>query len=233
MVNKKDRLALALDNIADKKDLETLIAQTADCIGIYKIGFEQFIRYGDSLFSAIHRVDGKIFLDMKLHDIPNTVAKAVISAAELGVEYLTIHAGGGRAMMEAAAEAAARTSNPPRLLGVTVLTSIDEAALNRELRVPGSLTQHVQHLAKLAQDCRLSGIVCSAADLPAVKPHLADDFEVVTPGIRPAGISAQDQKRVATPQNALEAGSTMLVIGRAITQAANPAAAAEEIFTCI
>ncbi|MGM0444371.1 MAG: orotidine-5'-phosphate decarboxylase [Fibrobacterota bacterium] len=225
----KNRIALAVDNITEKSEIEALVAATQEYVGVYKIGFEQFIRFGPSILSVIKDAGAQIFLDMKLHDIPNTVAKAVHSAAQLGVDYLTVHAAGGRAMLTAAARAAAQEPTAPKLLAVTVLTSIDEKALRAELNVSATVEEQVIHLATLAQDCGIDGIVCSAADLSAVKPHLKKGFEVVTPGIRPAGVSADDQKRVATPAGAITAGATLLVIGRAITQANNPGEAARGI----
>ncbi|ERP31516.1 orotidine-5'-phosphate decarboxylase [Chitinivibrio alkaliphilus] len=232
-MEKKQKIALALDNISTPEAVDSLIAQTHPYVGIYKIGFEQFIRFGPAILRPVKEAGAQIFLDMKLHDIPNTVAKAVISASQLGVDYLTLHTSGGVAMMHAAVEAAQSQPTAPRLLGVTVLTSIDEETLSSELNIRLSLSEQVVHLARLGQKAGLAGMVCSAADLGAVRPHLQEGFEVVTPGIRPAGVAAGDQKRVATPAGAIAAGATMLVIGRAITQANDPRAAAKAIYTSI
>lgn len=229
----KNNLALALDNINEISDIESLVDKTIESIGVFKIGFEQFIRFGPSIVTAVQDRGVKIFLDMKLHDIPNTVAKAVKSAAEHNVDYLTIHTMGGTAMMKAASEAAAQCKNPPKILGVTILTSIDQEALNNDMKVNGILTDQVKHLAKLASECGLDGIVCSAADLSEVKPILPDNFEVITPGIRPAGTDAGDQKRVATPKEAIEKGATLLVLGRAVTAAESPKEAASSILESI
>jgi orotidine-5'-phosphate decarboxylase len=229
----KNNIALALDNNDDLKTLAELINQTSQSVGIYKVGFEQFIRFGDKLFEPIRKNNAKIFLDMKLHDIPNTVAQAVSSAIYHGVDFLTIHTIGGKEMMSAAAEAAKKSRNAPKIIGVTILTSIDKAAMNDEMRINGEVEAQVAHLAKLAAQCGLDGIVCSAADLPSVKSFVPSNFEIITPGIRLAGADSQDQKRIATPQAAIANGATILVIGRAITGAQNPSMAAREILQSI
>ena len=226
----KDYLALALDNYTDKNKILTLIEKTKDSIGVFKIGLEQFIRFGPEIIEDIQKTGNKIFLDLKLHDIPNTVAKAVIAASEHTIDYLTIHTGGGLEMMKAAVNAARNIENPPRLIGVTVLTSIDQNTLNNDLRINGSVADQVAHLAQMAVKAELGGIVCSAVDLPNVKKYLPGSFEIITQGIRPAGSEVGDQKRVATPQQAIENGATILVIGRPITAAKDPAGAARKIF---
>jgi orotidine-5'-phosphate decarboxylase len=164
-----------------------------------------------------------------LHDIPNTAAAALRSLARLEPDMLTIHAAGGRAMLNAVAEAARSLPHPPRLLAVTVLTSMDATAL-AETGVPGSPVEQVLRLARLAADCGIDGMVCSAAEAAALRSALPKAF-LVTPGIRPAGADAGDQKRIATPQFALAAGASMLVIGRPITAAADPKAAAQTILS--
>lgn len=229
----KDYLALALDNYTDKKKILNLIEKTKDSIGVSKIGLEQFIRFGPEIIDDVQKTGNKIFLDLKLHDIPNTVAKAVIAASEHTIDYLTLHTGGGLEMMKAAVNAARNIENPPELIGVTVLTSIDQNTLNNDLRINGSVTDQVIHLAQTAVKAELDGIVCSAVDLPAVKQYLPEKFEVITPGIRLTDISEDDQKRVAKPQKAIENGATLLVIGRPITEASDPKAAAKEIFSLI
>jgi orotidine-5'-phosphate decarboxylase len=173
------------------------------------------------------------FLDLKFHDIPNTVAQAVLSACELKVDLLTIHTQGGSEMMKAAAQAAmkARESgrHAPKIIGVTVLTSIDQKTLHDELHVSVSLTDHIKLLIENAACAGLDGIVCSAADLSAVRSSIPDGFTVVTPGIRPAGTGVQDQKRIATPQDAIRNGATLLVVGRPVTAAADPSDAARQL----
>lgn len=233
MKNARDYIALALDNVEKTEDLKNLISQTKDHIGVYKLGLEQFTRFGPSVLEAVKEFDRKIFLDLKFHDIPNTVAKAVKSACALGVDYLTIHTQGGVAMMKAAVDAALeheqKNGKRPLILGVTLLTSIDQQMLNDELAVSMKTAEYVGHLAKQAVGAGLDGLVCSAADLQTVKPLLPPGFEVITPGIRPAGTDVNDQKRVATPEWAVKNGATLLVIGRPITGAEDPGRAAEEI----
>ncbi len=227
---KKDYLALALDNFSEKAKILELVESTKEYIGIFKIGLEQFIRFGPDIIKDVQKTGNKIFLDLKLHDIPNTVAKAVLAASELNVNYLTIHTSGGIAMLKAAVEAAQSVENPPKLIGVTVLTSIDQNTLNNELKVPGILTEYVTHLARIATEIKLDGIVCSAVDLPFIKQYLPAEYEIITPGIRPSGSDTGDQKRVTTPQQAIENGATILVIGRPITTADEPVKVAKTIF---
>jgi len=229
MKNAKDFIALALDNIDDIDTLIRLVVKTRASVGVYKFGLEQFTRFGPGILDAAREVDRRIFLDLKFHDIPNTVAKAVKAACALDVDYLTIHTQGGVEMMRAAVEAAAGAARRPKILGVTLLTSIGQTALNDELAVPLKTDLYVQRLAQKAVEAGIDGLVCSAADLEAVKPSLPQDFEIVTPGIRPAGSDANDQKRTAAPEWAIKNGATLLVIGRPITGAADPRMAAEEI----
>jgi orotidine-5'-phosphate decarboxylase len=233
MKSPSDYFAIALDNLDDPGRIQKLINQTKLFCSTYKIGLELFTRFGPPILDCIRDAERRIFLDLKFHDIPNTVAKAVISASRLGVEYCTIHAQGGMAMMSAAV-AAARASRekgviPPKLIGVTVLTSIDAHCLRDELNVGLSVEQHVQSLAGLAVAAGMDGIVCSAADLPKVKKSFPENFEIITPGIRFAGSADDDQKRVATPAQAILNGATLLVIGREVTQAIDPAFAAKAI----
>lgn len=227
-----DNIALALDNLNEISKLTSLISETSQWIGIYKIGLEQFVRFGPPVLDIVRKADRKIFLDLKLHDIPNTVAKAVESACDLEIDFLTLHTQGGLEMLKAAALAKSKHTKTrlPKLIGVTVLTSIDTAALNNELRVPGSVEAQVTHLARMAMTSGIDGIVCSAADLSFVTPVLPPHFDIVTPGIRPSGSDVNDQKRIATPSEALSAGSTVLVLGRAITAAQHPGKAAEAVF---
>jgi len=227
---KKDYLALALDNVTEKEKILNLVEQTKKYIGIFKIGLEQYIRFGPEIIHSVQKSGNKIFLDLKLLDIPNTVAKAVYAASELKVDYLTIHTTGGLVMMKAAAEIAKSCDTPPKLIGVTVLTSIDQYALNNELKVDGTVAEQVAHLAQLAVQAELDGIVCSAAELPEIKRHIPDGFEVITPGIRPAGTETGDQKRVVTPQQSIDNGATTLVIGRPINAAENPGKSAMNIY---
>jgi orotidine-5'-phosphate decarboxylase len=189
-----------------------------------KVGKELFTRAGPGVIEALRARGFEVFLDLKFHDIPNTVAAACRAAAELGVWMLTVHAFGGIAMMEAAREALAGMGTPPLLTAVTVLTSLDEADL-AELGVHAHPSAQVVRLAALAEGAGLDGVVCSPADLPRLREAVAREFLAVTPGVRPAGSAQGDQKRVATPREALDAGASYLVIGRPITEAADPMAA--------
>jgi len=231
MKNASDYIALALDNSSDLNALKSLIGKTADSVGVYKLGLEQFTRSGPAVLNTVRDTGRKIFLDLKFHDIPNTVAKAVEAACGLGVDYMTIHTQGGMEMMRAAAETAARAAHRPKILGVTLLTSIDQAMLNNDLSVQMKTGEYVLHLAQKAVSAGLDGLVCSAADLETVAPAVPGNFEIVTPGIRPAGADVNDQKRVATPSWAIKNGAALLVIGRPITAAPDPGKAAADIVT--
>lgn len=227
----RDCLCLALDRL-DRETILSLADNLHQDIGCFKIN-AAFVQYGPQLVRELKARDVKIFLDLKFHDIPATVAEHVRAASSLGVDWLTVHAGGGKAMLRAAAKARddAPDGHRARVLAVTVLTSLDRRALNDELRVAGSVEEHVAHLAELTADCGLDGLVCSAADLPAFRNRLPSGFAIVTPGI--SGVSGDgagsDQKRIADPLSAVRNGATMLVIGRAILEAADPVVAAQAI----
>ena len=187
-----------------------------------KVGKELFTRGGPILVERLQAKGFEVFLDLKFHDIPNTVAKAVAAAADLGVWMVNVHASGGRRMMEAAREQLERRGGQrPLLIAVTVLTSMDAEDL-RELGFDFSPEQQVLRLARLAQRSELDGVVCSAREAQLLKRTLGKDFRLVTPGIRPASSEAGDQRRILTPAQALAAGSDYLVVGRPITQAASP-----------
>jgi orotidine-5'-phosphate decarboxylase len=226
-------LCLALDNLKTPADVKALVTSTRACFGTFKVGMELFTRYGPSILDPVFESGKKAFLDLKYHDIPQTVANAVLSASRLGVQYITLHTHGGSTMMKAATEAALKAADqglsPPKLIGVTLLTSIDATMLLNELNVSVALEQHIKILALRAIDALLDGIVCSAADLPHVKFLLPEGFEIITPGIRLSESPAHDQKRIATPKQAIANGATMLVIGRAVTDSQDPAQAAEKI----
>jgi len=203
-----------------------LAAAVAPAVGAFKIGKELFVSAGPDIVRHVRDTGAEVFLDLKFHDIPNTVAKAVASAARLDVQLLTVHASGGTAMLRAAQEAAGE--NGPLILGVTVLTSMDENDL-AELGIQKSPGEQVQHLAQLATSAGLRGLVCSPMEIAPLREILPAEIQLVTPGIRPAGADAGDQKRVLTPGEALAAGANRLVIGRPIYAAENPRAAAEAI----
>jgi len=193
-----------------------------------KVGKELFVAAGPSLVEDLQRLGFELFLDLKFHDIPNTVAAAVRCAAELGVWMVNVHASGGRRMLEASAAELAKRRSAPQLIGVTVLTSMDASDF-AELGVRRSIEEQVLYLASLCAECGLDGVVCSAREATALRARLPSSFRLVTPGIRPAGSAPDDQRRVLTPVDALRAGADYLVIGRPITAADDPAAALEAI----
>ena len=186
-----------------------------------KVGKELFTAAGPTLVKALVERNFDVFLDLKFHDIPNTAAKAVSAAADLGVWMANVHASGGSRMMTAAREALEKQGSPMLLIGVTVLTSMDESDL-LEIGIQRSPSEQVLHLAQLAEKCGLHGVVCSAQEASSLKSELGTEFKLVTPGIRLADSAADDQRRIVTPQRAMELGSDYLVIGRPITQSANP-----------
>ncbi|MBN1578494.1 MAG: orotidine-5'-phosphate decarboxylase [Chitinispirillaceae bacterium] len=228
----RNKIALAVDNQSDIEKIESLIAATAPWTGVFKIGLEQYIRFGPPILNLVRNARRKIFLDLKLHDIPNTVAQAVRSACDLGVDYLTVHTQGGSEMLKAAIKSRNEHSGDgrPAIIGVTLLTSIGADMLRNGLKVEITLQEYVRHLALQAVEAGIDGIVCSAADLSVVAPVLPDHYTVITPGIRPAGRDAHDQKRIATPATAIQAGATILVLGRAVTAADDPGIAAQTIY---
>lgn len=189
-----------------------------------KVGKELFTRAGPALVGALVRRGYRVFLDLKFHDIPNTVAAACDAAADLGVWMVNLHASGGRRMMEAARERLAAHAYPPLLIAVTVLTSMDSTDL-AEIGCPEEPLDRVLRLAHLTQAAGLDGIVCSPQEVVQVRADLGAGFVLVTPGVRPAGAAVGDQRRVMTPRDALAAGADYLVIGRPITAAADPLAA--------
>ncbi|EZQ14045.1 orotidine-5'-phosphate decarboxylase [Pseudomonas sp. G11-1] len=194
-----------------------------------KVGKELFTATGPAIVEALQSKGFEVFLDLKFHDIPNTTASAVRSAAELGVWMVNVHASGGRRMMEACREVLERRSGPsPLLTAVTVLTSLEQEDL-QEVGIDIEPMVQVQRLARLTQDCGLDGVVCSAREAKALRNALSEDFKLVTPGIRPDDASVDDQKRIVTPRQAMENGSSYLVIGRPITRAEDPAAAVSDI----
>ena len=199
----------------------------------YKVGLELFTRAGPGLVRRLVDEGRHVFLDLKLHDIPNTVAGATRSAAAMGVDLLTVHASGGEEMLRAAVDAARvgseSSAGPTRLLAITVLTSLEDASLAAVMGPGSGVEQAVGRLAGLARESGVDGVVSSVAECRAVKLACGPDFLVVTPGIRLAGQGAQDQKRVATPAVAKLAGADFLVVGRTITKSADPAAALERV----
>ncbi|PSJ48389.1 orotidine-5'-phosphate decarboxylase [Zobellella taiwanensis] len=221
--NGDPKILIALD-FADEQQALALVAQLDPSQCRLKVGKEMFTLFGPDFVRALVARGFDVFLDLKFHDIPNTVAKAVAAAAELGVWMVNVHASGGPRMMQAAREALQPYGErAPLLIAVTVLTSMtgDELSQIGVLRSPA---EQVLALARLTRDAGLDGVVCSAQEASLLKAELGPDFKLVTPGIRPAGSDAGDQRRIMTPEQALAAGSDYLVIGRPITQAAEPAA---------
>jgi orotidine-5'-phosphate decarboxylase len=220
----REKIIIALD-VPTRKEALSLVSGLKEA-HIFKVGMELFTAEGPGLLEEIAREGKKVFLDLKYHDIPNTAAGAVRSAARHGVHMLTLHTSGGREMLaravEAGAQEAAASGRPrPSLLGVTVLTSLKEAEL-KNIGVPASVADQVLRLASLAREAGLDGVVCSPQEIEIIKKEFGRDFLVVTPGIRPAWAAAQDQKRVMTPAEALGKGADYMVIGRPITGAASP-----------
>ena len=222
----KDRLAVALDLPSEREALH-LVDRLGNTCRWFKVGMELYYAAGNSIVQKLRDRGFDIFLDLKLHDIPTTVAGAVRSATEAGATLLTVHASGGRAMMTAAAEAASAPGSP-RLLAVTVLTSMDASEL-AGIGITASPADQVLRLAKLAQASGIDGMVCSPEEVAVLRKQTGPDTLLVIPGIRPTGTAVEDQKRIATPAQAIAAGASMLVVGRPITRAADPAAAAQAI----
>ena len=193
-----------------------------------KVGKELFVAAGPALVEKLQARGHEVFLDLKFHDIPNTVAGACRAAARLGVWMVNVHASGGEAMLRAAREAVATVARPPLLIAVTLLTSLSDKDL-AHVGFSGTVESGVERLARLSADCGLDGVVCSALEAPRLRATLARPFALVTPGIRPAGPAGDDQARVTTPPEAVRLGADYLVIGRPITGARDPAAALESI----
>ena len=218
------KIIVALD-VPTKEQALSLVEQLRPEVSLFKIGLQLYTAEGPAIVRAIRDTGAKVFLDLKLHDIPNTVARAVESAAGLGVQMLTIHLSGGGEMIRAAAAAAPRDL---LLLGVTLLTSMDEKTLN-ELGFSGVIDEQVSRLATLGVHNGINGLVASAHELKTLRKMFADKIKIVVPGIRPSGSDAGDQKRTMTPGQAIEAGADYLVIGRPITAAKSPREALEQI----
>lgn len=224
---KPNPVIVALD-YPDAESAVALADRLSPSLCRLKIGKELFTRSGVSVVELLQQRGFEVFLDLKFHDIPNTVAGAVRSAAELGVWMVNVHASGGRRMMEAAARALQDFSRPPLLIAVTVLTSMSDEDL-KELGYRESAAERVARLAALTRDCGLDGVVCSALEAPQLRLEHREEFCLVTPGIRLAGDDAGDQRRVVTPADAIRNGADYLVIGRSITAAPDPLAALQQV----
>ena len=229
----RDRLIVALD-VATLAEAEALMDRLHGLVTRVKIGSQLFTAAGPAAVEAMRRRGAEVFLDLKVHDIPNTVAGAAREAARLGVFMFNVHASGGAAMMRAAAEGAAAAAREPRaprplVIAVTVLTSLDRATVQREVGVTAPIESHVLRLCELARASGLDGCVASPNEIAPVRRLLGPGWTIVTPGVRPAGAEVGDQARIATPAAATEAGAHYLVVGRPITAASDPPRAARLI----
>lgn len=233
MLLAKERLIVALD-YDTMAEVEKLLSRLQGQVGYYKVGLQLFSRTGPEVIKYLVGQGEKVFVDLKLHDIPNTVAKATRALTALGAGIITIHVSGGTEMMQAAAKAAREAAGEygvekPAVIGVTVLTSLDRQALE-ELGLTGvEVVNLAVKWAKLAQAAGLDGVVASPLEAKAIREACGPDFLIVTPGIRPRQVAAHDQKRITTPAEAVAAGASHLVVGRAITEAEDPAQAAKAI----
>jgi orotidine-5'-phosphate decarboxylase len=224
-VKPRERLIVALD-VPSADQARRLVDALAGAVGMFKVGSELFTAAGPDFVRELVARGEHVFLDLKFHDIPNTVAGAVASAGQLGASLIDVHGLGGRAMMAAAA--GALPAMGCRLLAITILTSHDEASLG-EVGVCGALTDSVGRLARLAKEAGVDGVVASPHEVGLVRAACGEGFLIVTPGIRPAGTARGDQARLATPREARRAGADYLVVGRPITQSGDPRAAADAI----
>ena len=223
------RVIIALD-VSSREEALHLLKQLRDLVGMFKVGSQLFMTAGPSIVQEIIGNGGNVFLDLKFHDIPNTVAQAAVEAAKLGVSMMTVHAAGGRAMMEAIARELAEkfSDRKPRVVAVTVLTSLDTRALF-EMGWEQPVDQQVERLALLAQDSGIDGVVCSPREIQLVRKVVNPQFKIVTPGIRLPDQSHNDQQRVATPREALSSGADYIVLGRAVTGERDPRTALQRL----
>jgi orotidine-5'-phosphate decarboxylase len=224
-------IVVALDYPTPKQAIE-MAKQLDPARCRVKVGKELFTASGPAIIEQLHKLDFDVFLDLKFHDIPNTCAGAVAAAAELGVWMVNVHASGGERMMAAAAEAIANKAQKPLLIAVTVLTSMEQSDL-AGIGLDVSPQQQVERLAKLAKQSGMNGVVSSAQEIGLIKDLCGKEFLTVTPGIRPVGSAAGDQRRIMTPQEAVNAGGDYMVIGRPITQSVNPQQACIDIINSL
>jgi orotidine-5'-phosphate decarboxylase len=229
----KDRLVLALDIDSDKEALG-IVDELKDVVGIFKVGHQLFTAYGPDIARRIIDAGGRVFLDLKYHDIPNTVAKASAEAVKLGVSIFNVHALGGFDMMKAAVDSANETAQKgnkpgPLVLAVTVLTSMDERSMRKELKITRSLQREVAHLARLAQRAGMHGVVASPQEIKMLRRAIRGSFVILTPGVRPAWAGQDDQKRIMTPAEAFAAGTDYIVVGRPVLKAADRREAVKKI----
>ncbi len=222
-----EKLIVALD-VRSLDEAKEMIRKLSPDVRIFKVGMGLFTLCGPDAVALVHDNGARVFLDLKFHDIPNTVAHAVRSAAKLGVFMVNIHALGGSEMMMKAVEAARESEKRPKLLGVTVLTSMDQSAIG-EVGIERKIEEEVVSLARLGKESGLDGVVASPNETGLIRKNLGKDFIIVTPGIRPTGAEKGDQKRVMTPKDAIMAGADYIVVGRPITETKDPLGAAKKI----
>ena len=227
MPEARERLIVALD-VSSSAAAQKIVAAVGESASIYKVGKQLFTAEGPQIVRDLVAARRKVFLDLKFHDIPATVASAVREAAQLNVSMLTVHASGGARMLRAATEAAAGAANKPLVLAVTVLTSLSDSDL-QEIGINGRVLDQTLRLSALAQANGCGGVVASAQEARQIRRMVGEGFALITPGIRPRGGDAGDQARVVTPAQAIEAGASHIVVGRPITAAQDPAAAARAI----
>lgn len=223
-----EKIIVALDS-SDEIKIGSLLNHLSGQKVWVKVGMELFYSHGPRFVFTAKELGLKVFLDLKLHDIPNTVAGGIKSLCSLPVDMVNVHAAGGSEMMKRAAEAVKSSAASPLLIAVTQLTSTTNQQMNQEQRIPGDLIESVSHFAKLAKESGCDGVVSSPLEVPAVKLICGSKFITVTPGIRPTSSAVNDQKRFTTPREALNAGTDFMVIGRPITEASDPRSALEEI----
>lgn len=229
---KPNKLIVALD-VDTAEQARRLVAQLRDVVGMFKVGSQLFTAAGPDLVREIVNGGNQIFLDLKFHDIPNTVAAAAVEATRLGVSIFNVHASGGSEMMERTAHAVSETAQQeqlpkPKVIAVTLLTSTNEATLH-EIGIDAEPEKLVTHLARMAASAGLDGVVASALEAPVIRRATSPDFLIVTPGVRPAGATEGDQKRITTPREAIERGADYIVVGRPILNASDPVLAAAQI----
>lgn len=225
---KKDKVIVALD-VDNYSDAEKIVKELKGVINIFKVGKQLFTKEGPRVIKMVHEHGCKVFLDLKYHDIPNTVSQAAKAAADLGVFMFNVHIEGGVRMMQECAAALKEIKNKPYVLGITVLTSIDQITMNQELNVLGSVEEEVVRRAELAKKAGLDGVVASPHEILAIRKACGQNFMIVTPGVRPEWSKKDDQERVDTPKDAILAGADYIVVGRPIIKAPNRLEAAKRL----
>jgi orotidine-5'-phosphate decarboxylase len=229
----KEKIAIVLD-VSSRQQAMHLVNQLHDLAGMFKVGSQLYMAAGKEVVREIISAGGKVFLDLKFHDIPNTVTRAAIEASRLGISMMTIHASGGRAMMETAARGVRDEfgKERPIIVAVTVLTSLNREGLS-EIGVNEPLDEHVRRLGRLAEDSGIDGVVCSPHEIRLIRQTMKPEFKTVVPGIRMPDQGLNDQQRAATPKDAIAAGADYIVVGRAVTDEKEPRAALERLIASI